>query len=74
MHSIELKIDESIFDKVMTMLELLPQDKVKVEDLGYEYPPVAEKEARKKVQKAISTIGLDKSLSLEEAFGNILKR
>lgn len=32
MHSIQLKIDDSIFEKVMTMLEMLPQDKIKVEE------------------------------------------
>ena len=73
MHSIQLKVDDSIFDKVMIMLELLPQDKIKVEENFYEYPAITEEEAKKKVQKAINNIGNGDGLSLEEAFGKVLK-
>ena len=69
MHSVQLKIDDSIFDKVMGMLELLPQDKVSVEENFYEYPGITKEEAKKKVQKAINNIGNDNGLPLEEAFG-----
>jgi hypothetical protein len=68
MHSIQLKVDDSIFDKVMTMLELLPQDKVMIEENFYEYPAVTEEEARRKVQKAINNISDGKGLPLDEAF------
>ena len=71
MHSIQLKIDESIFDKVMTMLELLPQDKIKVEDNGYDYPVITEYEARMKVQKAINSLNKGNGQALEQAFENI---
>ncbi len=69
MHSIQLKVDDSIFDKVMTMLELLPKDKITVEENFYEYPAITEKEAKKKVQKAINNISNGNGLPLEEAFG-----
>ena len=69
MHSIQLKVDDSIFDKVMGMLELLPQDKVIVEENFYEYPSITEEEAKKKVQKAINNISNGNGLSLEDAFG-----
>ncbi len=69
MHSIQLKVDDSIFDKVMTMLELLPQDKVIVEENFDVYPGITEKEAKNKVQKAINNISNGKGLLLEEAFG-----
>ncbi len=73
MHSIQLKIDDSIFDKVMTMLELLPQDKIKVEDNGYDYPAITKEEAKRKVQKAINNISNNNGLLLDEAFEKVLK-
>ena len=73
MHSIQLKVDDSIFDKVMTMLELLPQDKIKVEDNGYDYPAITKEEAQRKVQKAITNIGKNKGLFLDEAFNKVMK-
>ena len=73
MHSIQLKIDDSIFDKVMGMLELLPQDKIKVKDNGVEYPAIDKEEAEKKIHKAINNIVTGKGLSLDEAFNKVLK-
>ena len=73
MHSIQLNIDDSIFDKVMTMLELLPQDKIKVEDKGYDYPPISKKEAERKVQDAIDHMAKDEGVSLDEAFNKVLR-
>jgi hypothetical protein len=71
MHSIQLKVDDSIFDKVMTMLELLPRDKVMIEENFYEYPTITKEEAKRKVQKALNNISDGKGLPLDEAFGNI---
>ena len=73
MHSIQLKVDDSIFDKVMTMLELLPRDKVMIEENFYEYPTITKEEAKRKVQKALNNISDGKGLPLDEAFGNIKK-
>ena len=73
MHSIQLKIDDSIFDKVMTMLELLPQDKIKVEDKGYDYPTITNDEAKKKVEKAINNIANDSGLDFEKVFDKVLR-
>ena len=73
MHSIQLKIDESIFDKVMTMLELLPQDKIEVEDTGYDYPAITKEEAKQKVQKAIDNVVSNNGLSLDETFDKVFK-
>ena len=73
MHSIQLKVDDSIFDKVMTMLELLPQDKITVEENDYTYNAITEDEAKKKVQRAINNVGNESGLSLDEAFNKALK-
>ncbi len=73
MHSIQLKIDDSIFDKVMGMLDLLPQDKIKVEDNGYDYPSITKEEAKRKVQKALKDIGKNNEVPLGEAFDKVLR-
>ena len=73
MHTIQLKIDDTIFEKVMTMLELLPQDKVTVEENIYDYSAITIEEAKIKVSKAINNIEKDEGLQLNEAFGRVLK-
>lgn len=73
MHSIQLKIDDSIFEKVMTMLELLPQDKIEIEEEAYYYPAISTKEAREKVDRAIHNIERGTGLQLDEAFDKVLK-
>ena len=72
MHTIQLNIDDSIFDKVMTMLELLPQDKIKIKENGYEYPAITKEEAKRKVQKSMNDIAKNNGLLLDEAFGKVL--
>jgi division protein CdvB (Snf7/Vps24/ESCRT-III family) len=52
----------------MGMLELLPQDKIKIKDNGFEYPVIDKTEAEKKVDRAIKGIADKKGLSLEDAF------
>ena len=73
MHSIQLKIDDSIFEKVMTMLELLPQDKIKVEENKYYTPAITTEEAKKKVDRAINNIEKDVGLNLDDAFDRVLR-
>ena len=71
-HSLHLKIDDSIFDKFMGLLEILPKGKVEVlEEL--EYPTISKEEARLKVEKAINNISSTSGTPIEEAFDKILK-
>ncbi len=72
MHTIQLKVDDSIFDKVMGMIELLPQDKVKVEESEYYFPEISVEEAKLKVSRAINNMEQDKGLALNAAFDRIL--
>jgi len=72
-HSIQLKVDDSIFEKVMTLLELLPQDKIKVEDNGYDYPAITKEEAKQKVQKSIHNIANNNGISVDEVFERVLQ-
>jgi len=71
-HSLHLKIDDSIFDKFMGLLEILPKGKVEVSE-ELEYPNISKEEARLKVQRAINNISSTSGTSIEEAFNEILK-
>ncbi|PHR54093.1 MAG: hypothetical protein COA44_14345 [Arcobacter sp.] len=71
-HSLHLKIDDSIFDKFMGLLEILPKGKVEVSE-ELDYPTISKEEARLKVQRAINNISSTSGTSIEEAFNKILK-
>lgn len=70
MHTITLNIDNSIYSKFMGLLELLPKDKVTIEEDG-DYPDalvLSKSNAIKKVSEAVNNIPAGKGVSLEEAF------
>ena len=70
MHTLRLKIDDSIFDKFMGLLEILPKDKVAVsEDYG---DSISFEEAKIKVQNAINNISNNNGLEIDDAFDKIL--
>ena len=71
MHTIQLNIDDSIFEKFMGLIEILPQDKVEV-TCKDEYPSISFEEAQKKVQKATNSISQNTSLPLEQAIEKVL--
>ena len=71
MHTIKLTIHDSIYDKLMGLLDILPNDKVSVvEDSSY--PEITFDEAKTKVTTAINNIEKDKGLSLDAAFNKVL--
>lgn len=72
MHTIQLNIDDSIFDKFMGLLEILPKDKVEVTTLK-EYPSISFEEAKQKVQKAVNSISENKGIPLNQAIDKVLQ-
>ena len=67
MHTIQLNIHDSIYDKLMGFLDILPKDKVEVlEDTNY--PAISLEEAKEKVKRAANNIDKDEGISLDEAF------
>lgn len=72
MHTIQLNIDDSIFDKFMGLLEILPKDKVEV-TTDKEYPSISFEEAKQKVQRAANTISQNKGISLNQAIEKVLQ-
>lgn len=65
MHSIHLKIDDSIFDKFMGLLDILPKDKISI---SKEQNSISFEEAQSKVQRAINDISDESGIELDYAF------
>lgn len=70
MHTLHLKIDDSIFDKFMGLLDILPKDKVSVSTEDND--TISFEEAKTKVQNAINNISSNESLDLDDAFDRVL--
>ncbi len=72
MHTIKLNIHDSIYDKLMGLLDILPKDKVEIlsDDA---LPAITFEEAKHKVEKAANNIDKNEGISLDDAFESILK-
>jgi hypothetical protein len=72
MHSVQLNIHDSIYDKLMGLLDILPKDKVEIlEDSNY--PAISLQEAKEKVKRAANNIDKNEGITLDEAFEHVLK-
>jgi len=72
MRTIQLNIDDSIFDKFMGLLEILPKDKIEVATQK-EYPSISFEEAKLKVQRATNNIPTNQGIALGQAIEKILQ-
>ncbi len=71
MHTLQLKIDDSIFDKFMGLLDILPKEKISISE-DFNTDSISFNEAQLKVQNAINNISSNKGLELDEAFDKVL--
>ena len=72
MHTVQLNIDDSIYDKLMGLLDILPKEKIDIfEDNSY--PAISLEEAKQKVKRAANNIDKNEGISLDEAFQSVLK-
>jgi len=69
MHTLQLQVDDSIFDKFMGLLNILPKEKISVTDKSN---VISFEEAKSKVNKAINNISDTSGLELDEAFDKVL--
>jgi len=69
MHTLQLQIDDSIFDKFMGLLEILPKEKISVIE---ESNAISFEEAKIKVQNAINNISDDSGIEIDDAFDKVL--
>ena len=65
MHTLRLQVDDSIFDKFMGLLDILPKEKISVSD---ESNSISFEEAEAKVQNAINNISNKDGIELDDAF------
>jgi len=68
-HTLQLQIDDSIFDKFMGLLDILPQEKISVSD---ESNSISFEEAKIKVKNAINNISNKDGIELDDAFDKVL--
>ncbi len=69
MHTLQLQIDDSIFDKFMGLLELLPKEKIFINSSSN---AISFEEAQLKVEKSIKNISNAQGLDFDEAFDKVL--
>ena len=69
MHTLRLQVDDSIFDKFMGLLDILPKEKISVSD---ESNSISFEEAEAKVQNAINNISNKDGIELDDAFDKVL--
>ena len=72
MHTLQLEIDDSIFDKFMGLLDILPKEKISVSN-DFSTHTVTTEEAKLKVQKSINNMTDDSGFSIDDAFDQVLE-
>lgn len=71
MHSIHLNIDDSIYDKLIGFLQILPKEKIEIvsdEDIMN----ISFEEAKRKVTRAINNIPNNEGVDLNTAIDKVL--
>ena len=71
MHTLQLTIDDSIFEKFMKLLDTLPKEKVLIsKEVDDDF--ISFEEAQRKVQNAINNISADSGVEMDTVFNKIL--
>ena len=71
MHTIRLNVHDSIYDKLMGLLEILPKDKVEVVE-DSDFPAISFEEAKAKVERAANNISKNEGLDLDSAIAKAM--
>ncbi len=69
MHSIHLNVDDSIYDRLIGLLQILPKDKVQILS---EENSITFEEAKRQVARAANNVSKQEGLSLDTAIEKIL--
>ena len=70
MHSIHLNVDDSIYDRLIGLLQILPNDKIQI--LSIQDNTISFEEAKRKVDRAVNNILKNNGMSLDSAFEKVL--
>ncbi len=71
MHSIRLNIDDSIYDKLIGFLQILPKEKIEIVS-DEDVMSISFEEAKHKVSRAINNISNDQGIDLNTAIEKVL--
>ena len=71
MHTVRLTIHDTIYDKLMGLLEILPKDKIEIIEES-EYPAISFDEAKLKVEHAINNISKNEGIDLVSAIEKVI--
>ncbi|MDD2829434.1 MAG: hypothetical protein PHW18_07675 [Sulfuricurvum sp.] len=71
MHTVRLTIHDTIYDKLMGFLEILPKDKIGIIEES-EYPALSFDEAKLKVEHAINNISKNEGIDLASAIEKVI--
>ena len=74
MHEIRLNISEEIFEKFMTLVNKLPKDSIKIEEIDTIpfYPAISFEEAKNKVERSIANISKNRGRDADIVFKELL--
>lgn len=71
MHSIRLNIDDSIYDKLIGFLQILPKEKIEIVS-DEDVMSISFEEAKNKVSRAINNVSNDQGIDLNTAIEKVL--
>jgi len=74
MHAIKLNITDEIFEKFMGLIDILPKESIKIEEIDNipYYPAISFDEAQKKVKKSVANISNNQGIESNEFFKKLL--
>ena len=74
MHAIKLNITDEIFEKFMGLIDILPKESIKIEEIDNipYYPAISFDEAQKKVEKSVTNISNNQGIESNEFFKGLL--
>jgi len=74
MHEVRLNITEEIFEKFMGLIDILPKDSIKIEEINSVpfYPAISFEEAKKKIEISIANISQNKGRDADTVFKELL--
>lgn len=72
MHTIKLNIHDSIYEKLMGLLDILPKDKLEVLEVN-DHPAISFEEARAKVERSINNISQNRGIDLDDAIDKVMQ-
>jgi aspartyl/asparaginyl-tRNA synthetase len=73
MHTVRLTIHDTIYEKLMGLLEILPKDKIEIIEEKDEFPAISFDEAKLKVERAMNNIPKNEGLDLSTAIEKVIR-